>query len=340
MLQYEDSIHHATTLSIDTIAFDSARHEPLTPRKVQEWLPENASPAQQDSIVQVYFKPSPITWSNQPDTLTLPGLPARTADIDINTFKIYTESFFTGNQYYHPELPGGRQGQAGEPIPYSIMRDDVLMTAILACLILTITGFSLSRHFLQKQVKNFFRIRHKESQDDAINTIEHRFQMLFSLQTCLLLGLISFFYVELKVADLFIVNNHTVVAIFAAVFFGYVTIKSLLYQLTGNVFFTQRQTKLWMHDLLFILNMEGVLIFPLLLLQTFFSTPINATITGMIIIVCGCKLLTSYKLYIIFFRQKKAYLQNILYLCTLEIVPIAALIGILSELTMYLKVSI
>lgn len=340
MLQHNDSTYHVAAFSADTVAVDSAHHGPLTPKKVQEWLPADASPAQQDSIVQVYFQPEPITWSNRPDTLSLPGLPAREADIDINTFKIYTESFFTGNQYYHPELPGGRQGQAGEPIPYSIMRDNVLMTTILACFIITLWGFSLSRDFIQKQVKRFFRVRHKDSQDDVFSPIEHRFQLFLSLQTFLLLGLIYFFYVELRVADLFIVDNHTVVAIFAIIVFGYATVKALLYEMSGNIFFTAQQTKLWMHDYLFILNLEGVLIFPLLLLQTFFSTPINATITGMVVVVCICKLLTLYKLYIIFFRQKKAYLQNILYLCTLEIVPIVALLGILHEVTTYLKVII
>ena len=41
----------------------------LTPKEVLKWLPTNATPAQQDSMIQAHIKPSEIHWSNMPDTL-------------------------------------------------------------------------------------------------------------------------------------------------------------------------------------------------------------------------------------------------------------------------------
>ena len=49
------------------------KHWQPTPAEVLSWLPKNATPAQQDSAIQAHIRPSEITWSQQPDTLHLPG---------------------------------------------------------------------------------------------------------------------------------------------------------------------------------------------------------------------------------------------------------------------------
>lgn len=339
MFLKQDSIHHVAHVSTDSTIVDTVHHERLTPAKVISWLPADATPAQQDSIVQVYFQPSPITWSNEPDTLCLPGLPAIEPELDISTAKIYNETYFTGKPYFHPELFGGRLGTAGEPIPYSIARDNLIVILLLLCFMATAVGFSMSTHFALKRIKEFFKINHRDDTDDDSALLGHRFQYFLSLQTFMLLGLVTFFYVERNVADLFSIDNYAVIAVYSLITLGYAVVKAIIYKISGYVFFDKHRTSMWMHDYLFILCSEGVLLLPLVLLQTFFAMPLEATVVGTTAVIGIGKILTFYKTYVIFFRQKTLYLQNILYFCTLELVPILAWIGLLSEATNYLKVS-
>jgi len=340
MYTKQDSIQAETAFSADTMAVEAVKHVPLTPAKVISWLPKNATPAQQDSIVQRYIKPAPITWSNRPDTLSLPGIPIKTIEYDPGTYKIYNETFFADKPFFHPELVGGPPGAAGEPRPYSITRDDSIMIVLLLCFTLTALGFALTRRFATEKARRFFRIGQHDHDENKYTSTDKLFQHFLVLQLYILWGLIYFFSLQHRGITLFIIDNYLVVATFAMTFFGYVIAKTLLYKISGAVFFTRHQSRLWMHDYRLILGLGGILLFPLLLLQAFFPLPAEATITGTYAIFGICKLLICYKQYIIFFRQNKAYLQNIVYLCTLEIVPIFALVGLLSYITNYLKVSI
>ena len=72
------------------------KHWQPTPAEVLSWLPKNATPAQQDSAIQAHIRPSEITWSQQPDTLHLPGHTRGHSWRDINLPQYYRESYFTG----------------------------------------------------------------------------------------------------------------------------------------------------------------------------------------------------------------------------------------------------
>ena len=80
----------------------------LTPKEVLKWLPKNATPAQQDSMIQAHIKPSEIHWSNMPDTLHLPGHQPGKSFLDVSLPQYYRESFFSKDSLFHPELKGGR----------------------------------------------------------------------------------------------------------------------------------------------------------------------------------------------------------------------------------------
>ncbi|MFC2384027.1 MAG: DUF4271 domain-containing protein [Hoylesella saccharolytica] len=51
------------------------------------------------------------------------------------------------------------------------------------------------------------------------------------------------------------------------------------------------------------------------------------------------KLLSFYKQFVLFFRQKAGFLQIFLYFCALEIVPLCALLRTLAIAADYLKIN-
>ena len=153
-------------LQADSVQVEAAEEESLqnpvvhtgelTPRKVLSWLPRNATPAQQDSMIRAHIKPSEIRWSTMPDTLHLPGHPAGKSFRDVSLPQYYRESFFSKDSLFHPELRGGRMGVSGDPVPYSVSGDNFVTSLLLLCFVLACVAFAQSREFILRQLRKFF----------------------------------------------------------------------------------------------------------------------------------------------------------------------------------------
>ena len=339
MHQHPDSIQTEAYADIAEPHADSIVHRALTPRQVLSWLPADATPEQQDSAIQAHIRPPEIHWSECPDTLHLPGMPAGRSIHDVSLPKYYRESYFTGKPHFHPDMFGGRLGTAGDPVPYTIARDNVITLLLLGCFMLAAVSLSKSMRFMTRQLKEFFRVHHGSVSDITETAAEVRFQFFLVMQTCLLQALVYFFYVQIYVSDTFVVDQYAVTGVFVCVFAAFHTAKAIVYWLSGLVFFGRHRTELWMKSFLFILSLEGLLMFPVVMLQAYFYLPVKATLICVSLIVAFFRILSFYKTYGIFFAHRRAYLQNFLYFCTLEIMPVAALLGFLAAVSSYLKVS-
>ena len=90
---------------------------------------------------------------------------------------------------------------------------------------------------------------------------------------------------------------------------------------------------------LFLFSCEGVLLFPVVMLLTYFNLSLDAAIIYALIVVGLVKILSFYKSYIIFFRGNGSFLQIFLYFCALEAVPFSSLCGGLVLMSHYLKIN-
>ncbi len=338
--QQPDSLAAAAHEEAEQPAAAVRTHREPTPDEVLRALPADATPEQQDSAVQASMKPRQITYSSRPDTLHLPGWPAGRSYRDVTLPQYYRESYFEGKPCFHPELFGGRLGVAGDPVPYSIARDNVITALLIGCFVLALVAYAKSRRFILRQAKDFFRPPYGEKMTAMTETAgEIRFQFFLVMQTCLLLALVYFFHVQIKVTDTFVIDQYQVIGIYAAIIFAGILVKGGAYSLAGWVFFDKRRNEMWMKALLFLLAMEGVALFPVVMLQAYFEMPVQATLVCTAIVLGVFRLLAFYKQYIIFFRREGLSLQIFLYFCTLEIIPMAALLGALAIVSSYLKVN-
>ena len=335
-----DSIYTEPIVPSDTN--DTIEHKPSkpqTPYQVLRLLPKDATPAQQDSAIQAWFQPGEIHYSTRPDTLHLPGHGIGKSLKDVNLPQYYREHFFSDNTYLHPELDGGRYGVAGDPIPYTTKNDNIITSMLLVCFVLTLVAFSFSRNFLLRQAKNFFYIPQTEYAITETST-EIKAQFFFLLQTCLLLALLYFFYTRTYTASTFILSDeYLLVAIMGGVFIGYFFIKYLIYAYVNLVFFDIKRNGQFFRTLLALHSFEGILLFPIVALLTFFDIPAQTVAYYTIFVVILVKILTFYKSFVIFFRQNGLYLHIILYLCALEIIPLFALWGGLAVIANALKIN-
>ena len=325
-----------TTETLTTIVGNDSTNQtyarPQTPYQVLRLLPKDATPAQQDSAIQAWFQPGEIHYSDQPDTLHLPGHDAGRNLLEVNVPQYYKENYFAKDTLYHPELNGGRSGVAGDPIPYSIRNDNVITCLLLACFIFSLIAYSVCKQFVLNELKDFFYFNKQRNSIQETST-EIKALLFMMVQTCLLLALLYFFYVREFVSTSFILpDENLLVAIFTAVFIGYFIVKSLFYYGVNSVFFENKRNLQWTRTLIFIGAIEGILLFPEVFLLAYFDISTLFVIYYTIIALVLVKFLTFYKCYIIFFRQNDFYLQIFLYFCTLEIVPMFALWGGLSAI--------
>lgn len=309
--------------------------------QVLQELPPDATPAQQDSAIQSVFQPELKSFNTTQDTLFLSAKDSVKDTTDINFSHYYREGFFTNNALLHPELNVERYGVAGDPVPYSIQNDDVITGLLLGCFLLMVFAFSRLHHFILQQAKSFFHIQRSENVTVTTETSdEFRFQFFMVALTCLLWALLAFFYTQAHVADTFILQSqYQLIAIFFGCFSAYFLLKGMLYPILNSLFFNRKKNEQWMKSILYLSAMEGILLFPIVMLQSYFGISVQSAIIYAAIVLILVKLLTIYKCFVIFFRQNGAILQIILYFCALEIIPMLALAGFLVMIVDYLKIN-
>ena len=329
-------IEPPSIVAIDLVPRASAK--PQTPYQVLRLLPKDATPAQQDSAIQAWFAPEEIHYSEQPDTLHLPGegIPRDLKDVSLP--KYYRENFFSNDSLYHPELDAGRYGVAGDPVPESMMNDSLITGLLILCFLMMAFAFSRISGFIGRQVKDFFYVQKGEHSVTETGD-EIKFQIIFSVITCLTISLLYYLYVIATGNDTFIFSTeHMLLGVIFLIMATYFLLKYLLYWVVNTIMFGSSKNKKFLTSLIFIISIEGVLLFPVLLLRAYFQFPLQSAMIYTLGVVFFIKFLTIYKTYIIFFNQKALYMQIILYFCALEMVPLLSLWGGLAVIVNHLRV--
>ena len=332
MLKNDSILTTISTANTDTVVEHSAK--PQTPYEVLRLLPKDATPAQQDSAIQEWFEPKEIHYSSRPDTLHLPGLK------EVSLPHYYRENFFSNNTMYHPELSIERVGESGDPIPYTFQNDSFITGILIVCFLLITFVLSRISGFLLKQTKHIF-LPHKSEQALTETGSEIKFQFLFIFITCLLYALLYFIYTTHIITNTFILSSeYILLVIYGLTILGYMLVRMLLYTIVNNIFSTNKKNLQFQRSILLITSLEGLALFPLVLLLAYFHFSLQNAIIYTLTIVILAKILTFYKSFTIFFYQKGGFLQIFLYFCALEMIPLMMLWSGLLVITENLKINI
>lgn len=339
----QDTVLHFRELPvIDEMIMDEGQSQhsrPLTPYQVLRMLPRDATPAQQDSAIQACFQPGEIHYSEQPDTLHLPGHGPGRDLTDVDLPQYYRENFFSKNSAFHTEAGGGLHGVAGDPVPYTIRGDNMFTALLLLCIVMFFFSIARSQWFIGRQLKDFFYMPHEEDLMTETSG-ELRFQFFLVLMGCMLASISFYLYVTTCVADVFLLDsNIQLIALFFVCFVGYFLLKGGLYTLVNRVFFDSKRNLHWNKSVLFLAAVESSLILPVVLLQVYFDLNIQNVVFYYIFLLLFIKILTFYKCWIIFFRQNGVFLQIFLYFCALEVTPVLGFAGALMLIIDSLKIN-
>ena len=129
------------------------------------------------------------------------------------------------------------------------------------------------------------------------------------------------------------------VGIYFALFVIYFLFKRMLYSIVNWVYFNKSDNQRWLQWWFFITSIEGLLLFPLVLLLVYFNLSMQVALIYTLSVTLLIKLFTMQKQYAVFFKSTNLGLQIILYFCALEIMPLTALAGILIYVENFLKIN-
>lgn len=250
-------------------------------------------------------------------------------------------SFFADDPAYHPEMDSYVSGVVGTPVPYTLSRDNAITGLLLGCFIIAMVALSFSARYLLRQVKGFFYMPRSVA-DMTETAYEIRFQYFLVLQTSLLLSIIYYVFQRFYMSDSDGLSDTPLkaIGIFMAVFVSYFLMKDVAYGLANWTFFNRKNNSQWFKIRLFLTSVEGVVLFPIVLLIVYFDLDFNIAAIYIVFVTILIKLLTFYKAFTIFFRSFGALLVEILYFCALELMPLMALVGILLIISNSLNVNI
>ena len=339
MIIGQDSILRIIPVTaIDTTTRQTVR--PQTPYQVLRLLPKDATPAQQDSAIQAWLKDVEIRYSEQPDTLHLPGesVPRDMTTADIPLY--YRENFFSNDTLYHEELSAqDYYGMAGAPIPYSYANDNLVTSLLIIGFLLIAFAFSRMSNFIVGQAKNFI---HPSQNSVSLSETsgEIYMQIVLTGLTCIIYALLYYLYATEFLASTYVTSSeYALLGIFLGVFVSYYLLRFGLYTIVNNLFFNSSKNKKFLTSLLYLSSLEGLLLYPALALLAFMHLTTQFAIWYCIIVLFLVKIMTFYKSYTIFFKQNDLFLQIILYFCALEMVPLITLWGGLLVIVDILKIN-
>jgi len=309
-----------------------------SPAQIISWLPKTATPWQQDSALRANYQYVEKDWLHMHNPMRTPTTKADPKFTGNFTKPMYhTRSLVQPDSIYRPEYAVYRRGVAGDPVPYTIAGYSIVTSILIFCFVIASIAIAQAGHFLERQLKSFFRTQREGTTVVTETSSEMRFQFFLVAQTCLLLALIVFISSHDFAKESFSIAHYQILGLFTAIFAGYFVIKFLLYSLVDWVFFDKKKNIQWMKSFLFIIASEGILFFPIVLLSAYFHLSISSVAIYTLVVVILAKILSFYKTYLIFFARNAGILQSFLYFCALELMPLGILWGVLMMTTSYLR---
>lgn len=228
------------------------------------------------------------------------------------------------------QLPVMQAVQTVDPTPNvsSPLRDPGTMGMVLVALFLVMVSYRTGYKYLENFAHNLFSIRRRENLFDDHTMNETQILTALTINTCVMLGVIAFYAVDLCVPSLS-ASLHASVWVHTALYAGLALVFYLLqlavYNVVGRVFADVVATRLWTQGFKAAHSLLGILLLPVtgaLLLWPQYS---NTLLIIVIILYFCCRITFICKGFRIFYTNLPSIVYFILYLCSVEIVPIVLL---------------
>ena len=243
--------------------------------------------------------------------------------------------FFQGDSLMHPEVKVGQTGFDGILRPYLPWRDEWVVIFVLLSFLLMAMIQKRVRKLFSSETKGFFlptkNITRKEKRD---SNLEQLVPILMAFILSIQGGLGVFVYMQ-KEKHLFLgqIPPYIFIGIYIAIWMLYFIFKNLMLTFVNWIFFDKTKRANWRKSYFFLYAAETSF-FLFVIISTIFLN-LAPVVPLWIILIIGLliKFLHLYKTFLIFFPKIYGTLHLIVYFCTLEIMPLLAVLKILIRVT-------
>lgn len=254
-----------------------------------------------------------------------------------DSIQIYEESFVKHTTFYNDSLSLLPSGEVGDPVPYLLHADPLIIFILTVCVSLTAMMFKNSVRFTRFQFNHLFRLPRENSIGLRETAKETRYQRYFPWQFAIVVGI--FTYVFTSSRHTFFASPHRMMAIYVFIAFAYIAVRWTLCHIVDAVFFARRIRHLSNISQLFILALQSSIVLIFTLLTIYLGLSADVALKIVVVTFFFTYLLQFYRHFTIFFKKKGAYMEFFLYLCTLEVVPLVLMTGFMLYATNYFVVS-
>ena len=209
-----------------------------------------------------------------------------------------------------------------EKLPFAPVSDDVFILVLLVASFLLVLALADKTCYLRQLVASYSIGHSRQFSDEVRSSRSVYMRFLLLLQTCLSVSLCAgngLFVSKVVTARPDMLKALLFCAIGAAV---WLLVKLLLFSLVNSILFFSSQRKEWSKVYTDTYIMLGIILFPFAVIGTFFRLSANTFFLITLTIVAVAETWLSVKAFHIFFGKKYGSLHLLLYLCTLEWIPL------------------
>lgn len=227
----------------------------------------------------------------------------------------------------------------GVPIPYFFGNDNLLLTFFIMNILGISYVFILNGNGILQRIKSFFYYSRNSKPYNNQTHINRFCNLILYLQAVFFFSVLAFAQLQYETDILYLKETYTFWGTYMFVFAICILAKRLLYDFVNSILFTPIQKREWRNSYFFIIQLAGFLLFPLVLAMLIIPRiPIPLYTIYLLITALICLLMLIKRCKKIIFPQKNCYWNILLYLCTLEILPITALVKTIKELNTFLTI--
>jgi hypothetical protein len=213
------------------------------------------------------------------------------------------------------------RGFVGTPHPSVPQSESWVFIVLLALFFLLAYAVSNSGSLISETAKNFFQVKERSSIFSKATVNDFKIRLFIIIFSIGVISLFVFYQLHNPESPFRILQFCFVLAV-TFLFFG---VKVLIFDLLGYVFIETSNLKMGKEAYFNIVSFLGMTLFPLLVVQIYIPYNLDNTIETISLIVCILGfILVIFKLFQIFFHKIVASFYILLYLCTLEILPLIA----------------
>ncbi len=302
----------------DTITAPALTHEAAA-----DTLP--VPEANADSLAADTGYVAPIPYYYSADSLALDSLALDSLRID----SLYRDSLYQDSllqvrlQHEADSIAALPKGKAGDPLSFSLHRNDAVTGATLLCLLLVLFVVAQTRHRMAARIAEFFMPRGSQDDTEAVPQCHPLLWpatvLLFGLQCgILMLGYIdstgTYGDLSPRAPQLLGVCVGTAIAM--------VIVRLSLYAFVNNVFFDRHARHRWRENYNLLFLAETVLLLPVTLVYAYTGIPTQTIYICLAALLGLVKLLLLIKSCAVLFPRIVALPHLLLYFASVEVVPV------------------